>query len=285
VSRYKKMIFARLRFCFVCFCLVCVPAAAAWISEGLTMAQPIPRREIYRGVYYQSSEELQGMVHLIEVDLQAPGIELFLTPRNADASASGHQYRLDYVRNVARAEGLAVAVNGTMFSSDSYLVPMVGDFGTSIDTIVSNYELNHLQPRDFMLWFDDKLNPHLETTRPAPPAALNAAKWAIGTQNLATRGKTPRTSDERRDKRCAIGVDIAKQKLWIGVFASASRNEVRELLWRAGAEYVMSLDGGDSTSLYLGGRAFNVPHGLRLGGQRPVATVFGIRADPLLRPI
>jgi exopolysaccharide biosynthesis protein len=68
----------------------------------------------------------------------------------------------------------------------------------------------------------------------------------------------------------------------IGVFESATQIEATRVLMRAGAQYVMTMDGGDSTSLYLGGRARGVPNGLRFGGQRPVATVIGIKADPIL---
>lgn len=274
-----------MRVIFIGFCLICAPGAAAWMGARLSFAPPIHRLEVYRGIHYQTSRDENGIVHLIEVDLSSPGIDLYLTPLNEDARVNGHQYRLDYVRNVARAEGLAVAVNGTMFSSDSYLMPMVGDFATSIDTIVADHQVSHLQARDFLLWFDDSFTPNLETKRPAPPEALKQAKWAVGTQNLATRGVKRGAGDGRRDKRCALGINPDARKMWIGVFESASREEVRQRLVNAGAQHVMLLDGGDSTSLYLGGRAYHVPHGLRFGGQRPVATVLGIRADPILDPL
>jgi hypothetical protein len=276
---------ARLRASFLCLALICVPATAALVGTSFDLARRMPRREIYRGVFYESWQGEHGVVHLIEVDLTAPGVDLYLTPLDADAKANGHQYRLDYVRNVARAEGLAVAVNGTMFSSDSYLVPMVGDFATSIDTIVADHEISHLHERDFMLWFDDLLKPHLEITKPARPEVLERAKWAVGTQNLSIQGKETRPNDGRRDKRCALGLDPSSRKLWIGVFQSASARDVRDQLLQTGAHYVMLLDGGDSTSFYLGGRAHRVPHGLRFGGQFPVATVLGIRADPILDPL
>jgi hypothetical protein len=284
-STAERLNTVRLRAVFLCIALICVPAAAALIGDSFNSARRTPRREIYRGVFYETRQGEHGSVHLVEVDLTAPGVDFYLTPLDADAKANGHQYRLDYVRNVARAEGLAVAVNGTMFASDSYLAPMVGDFATSIDTIVADHEISHLQARDFMLWFDDRFTPHLETARPARPDVLERAKWAIGTQNLAIRGKGPRPNDSARDKRCALGLDPASRTLWIGVFESASRRDVRDQLMQAGAHYVMILDGGDSTSFYLGGRAYRVPHGLRFGGQLPVATVLGIRADPILDPL
>jgi hypothetical protein len=217
--------------------------------------------------------------------MSAPGIDLFLSPPNLDAKASGHEYRLDYVRNIARSEGLAVAINATLFGSDSYVIPMVGDFATSLDTVVSSYKINHLEAHDYMLWFDDNLTPHVEKTRPAPLEALKRAKFAIGTKNLAIRGRNPGSINNQKDKRCALGVDPDRRKIWIGMFELASRPHATEVLMRAGAEYVMMLDGGDSASLYLGDRSNGVPHGLRFGGQRAVATVFGVKAYPILDPL
>jgi hypothetical protein len=247
---------------------------------------PTPRTEIYRGIFYQTSRGKSGVIHLLEIDLGRPGIELYLTPVNPEAIANGHEYRLDYVRNVARDGGLAIAVNGTLFKSDSYLIPMVGDFATSVDTIIAEYQMNHLHPRDYMLWFDSHLKPHVESTRPAPLAALRNARWAIGGRDLAIRGsKPPKRWSRQQGQRAVVGVDPRQQKMWLGVFESTTQEEATDVLMRAGAEYVMMLDGGNSTSLYLGGRAHGVPGGLRFGGQRPVATVIGVKADPILAPL
>ena len=191
------------------------------------------RTEIYRGVFYHTIQRSGGIIHLVEVDLNCPGIELFLTPLHPEAVANGHEYRLDYVRNVARSEGLAIAVNGTLFSSDSYLLPMIGDFATSVDTVVAEHKINHLQPHDYMLWFDDHLTPHAETSRPAPLESLQRSKWAIGSRDAAFNGIGPRDDDGMREKRAAIGVDLAKTKLWIAVFESATLTEVTETVVRA----------------------------------------------------
>jgi hypothetical protein len=273
----------RLRTFMVCICLLCIPGAAAWVGANFSYTRQTPRTEIYRGVYYQCSQENGITIHLLEVDLSRPGIELFVTPVDQVALARGHEYRLDYVRNAARAEGLAVAVNGNVFSSDSYLLPMVGDFATSRDTIVADYKLNHLNSHDYLLWFDKDLRPHFETFRPAPLEVLQQSKWAIGGIDLSIYGDRPFKHGGPRDKRSIIGIN--HERMWIGVFESATQGEAIEMLMRAGARYVMTLDGGDSTSLYLGGRARGVPGGLRFGGQRPVATVIGIKADPILDPL
>lgn len=280
-SRTKN---SKLRTAVAVLCLVGTTAAAAWTGSRFSIGRATPRTEIFRGVFYRSLLAEHGMIHLIDIDLSRPGIDLYLTPKDAAAVAGGFQYRLDYVRNVARAEGLAVAVNGTLFSSDSYLVPMVGDFAASVDTIVANHEISHLHPRDYLLWFDEQLTPQLEQVRPTPSDVLRKAKWAVGGQALVAPG-TRWSSDDRRDNRTLLGVDPDRRRLWLGVFQAATDQEAVDVLLRDGAKYVMLIDGGDSTSLYFGGRTNGVPGGLRFGGQKPVATVIGIKADPILPPL
>jgi hypothetical protein len=278
-----KPLHPALRTLGVCILLIGTPGAAAWVGTYFTQEHETAQTEIYRGVFYRSYRDGPGMIYLIEVDLSRPGLELFLTPLAPEAVARGYQYRLDYVRNSARVEGLAVAVNGPFFSSDSYLVPMVGDFATGVESIVSNHQISHLNPLDYMLWFDEQLTPHLETTRPTPSHALRKAKWAIGGRALVVRGgKSPNHSPY--DKKTLVGVDPERRMMWIGIFEWSTDAAAADALMLAGAHYVMILDGGDSTSLYLGGRARDVPPGLRFGGQRPVATVFGVKADPILDP-
>jgi hypothetical protein len=274
-----------MRTVVACLCLAAIPCLAAWVSTFFAYSRETPRIEIYHGVYYQTTQLPNGLAHLVEVDLTCPGIDLFLTPIQPDAAANGHEYRLDYVRNVARAEGLAVAVNGGVFNSDSYLVPMVGDFATSRDTIVAERQLNHLNPRNYILWFDDDLTPHAEATKPAPLAALQKARWAIGGIDLAISGRKLRLKRDGLETRTILGLNPDRKTLWIGIFESATRKEATELMMNAGADHVMTLDGGASTSLYFGGRTRGVQRGLQVGGQRPVATVIGIKADPILDPL
>jgi hypothetical protein len=268
-----------------CTCLIATPCAAAWVGTFLSYSRETQRTEIYRGVFYESRRLTNGLAHIVEVQLDAPGIELYLTPVHSEALASGHEYRLDYVRNIARAEGLAVAINGSMFSSDSYLIPMVGDFATSRDSIVADHKLNHLNPRNYFFWFDEGLAPHIEKIAPVPLAALQRAKWAMGAIDLADGDLKPKQGDVDYDARTLIGLDPEHKKLWFGVFESATLSKATLTLIEAGARYVMSLDGGESTSLYFGGRTRGVQHGLRVGGQRPVATMIGVKADPILDPL
>src|SRR5262249_9644073 len=54
----------------------------------------------------------KGLVYWVRVDLTAPGIEVYVTPKDPTAVSLGWQYRLRRIRDVVDKEDLAVAING-----------------------------------------------------------------------------------------------------------------------------------------------------------------------------
>src|SRR3954468_22526959 len=87
----------RLRLVAMCICFAVAPCAAAWIGTRFIYVAQTSRTEIFRGVYYQTIQQRGGIVHLVEVNLNCPGVELFVTPLHPEATANGQEYRLDYV--------------------------------------------------------------------------------------------------------------------------------------------------------------------------------------------
>jgi hypothetical protein len=90
--------------------------------------------------------------------------------------------------------------------------------------------------------------------------------------------ETPRTPT---DARTTVGIDGEKRLLFLAVFENASMRRALTKLAQLGAVDGMLLDGGTSTSMSLGQDADSVRSGVLLGGWRPVATHFGIRARAL----
>jgi hypothetical protein len=244
--------------------------------------------EIFQGMIYgceqlTPSAEGSGAIHWVRVDLSAPGIELFVTPQDPEALEQGWQYRLRWVSSVVRREKLAVAINGSLFTSAPTWRPRLpGDLARGIETVVSYHVVSHVWEHTYLLWFDDRLTPTLETTKPPSQKVLAAAKWGIGGQGVWLRnGVVREDSDRNPNTRTAVGVDSARKLLFLAVAEMISPHLMLQKLAALGAKEGMLLDGGGSTTMSLGAGARQISVGALYGGWRPVATHFGVRARTL----
>jgi hypothetical protein len=243
--------------------------------------------EIYRGVTYScealNGEECRGFIYLARVDLTVPGVGIYLTPLDSAAVSRGYQYRLVNVPSVVGQEGLAVAINGTFFTADSGLFYQTGDLADSVQTIVADGQVSHVDPNSYMLWFEPDLTPHIETGKPPSNSVLGRARWGIGGGAVPLfRGQVrPGAANHEIDHRTAVAIDSHRRLLWLAVFENASPLAVARILAQHGAEDGFLLDGGHSSVMVLGSKATGVKPGTAFVGSRPVATVLGIRADPI----
>jgi hypothetical protein len=245
-------------------------------------------REIFSGITYgcerlEHTEQGHGVLHWVRVELGAPGIELDVTPLDPTAVAHGWQYRLRRIDDVVSDERLAVAINGTLFTSEySWRPRLAGDLANGVETVVSDHVASHLWEHTYLLWFDDDLNPHLRPSKPPSSAELRQAKWGIGGQGVGLHdGKVWSGSDRQPDARTAIGIDAERKLLFLVVAEWASPHLVLERLAKLGARDAMLLDGGGSSAIGIGEGARGIARGPLFGGSRPVATFFGVRARRL----
>jgi len=222
-------------------------------------------------------------MHWVRADLAAPGIELYVTALDAEAVASGWQFRLQDTGAVVQNEDLAVGINGTYFESDSGWVRMSGDLARAGETTVAEHVVSHIGEHTYLLSFDDALNPCIETSKPPSATILDRTRWGIGAQAVwLVSGKIWEGAQRTpADSRTAVGIDQQKKLLFLAVFENASPRRALEVLARLGAVDGILLDGGDSTTMSLGKRATGVRPGVVTGGWRPVATHFGVRARAL----
>jgi len=267
--------------------LTLLAAVGAYALSRRPRPRPFGPCELFRGVTYEcrklpESPEGSGLVHVVRVDLVAPGIELFVTPLDEQAVEEGYQYRLDYASRAAERENLALAVNAAMFEADSSWFPRAGDFARGHETLVADGVVSHVHEHSYLLWFDRQLGAHLEREKPPGPRALAEAAWGIGSQGIVVAdGKVSSLSGREPDHRTLLGIDRDQGYLWIAVFEHASHHLAGRTLVELGAKEAVMLDGGDSTQLYLAESRTDAPHGTLLGGHRPVATFFGVRAATL----
>jgi Phosphodiester glycosidase len=244
--------------------------------------------EIFNGITYgcerlEATGEGSGLLHWVRIDLTAPGIELYVTPLDASAIAQGWQYRLRQIKDIVDREHLAIAINATLFTSNSGWRPqMSGDLANGVETVVADHVVSHVWEHTYLLWFDDHLTPQLLPSKPPAAAELDKAKWGIGGQGVGLQdGKVWPGSSSSPDARTAVAVDRERKLLFLAVGEYISPRLMLEKLADLGAKDGMLLDGGGSSAMALGKDAEGVPAGVLYGGWRPVATYFGIRATPL----
>ena len=172
-------------------------------------------------------------MHWARVDLTAPGIELYVTPTDQTLDGSGYQYRLKRVGTVAQREGLAVAVNGSLFAKEPALIPgyRSGQRAKGVETVVADGRVSHVWEHTYLLWFDTDLVPTLERRKPPPPTALARANGGLGGRVSDWQTGASRTALNRTpDARTAIGVDPGRRLLFLAVFESASPRRAMEEL-------------------------------------------------------
>lgn len=245
-------------------------------------------KPIFQGVTYGSermapSPEGGGVVHWVSIDLTAPGLQLYVTPLDPAAQQRGWQYRLRYIGDVLRGENLSVVINAALFASQSSWGPRLpGDLARSVETLVADHVVNHVWEHTYLLSFDDALNPRLSFSKPPAPEDLARARWAVGGQGVGLReGKVWRGADHKPDARTAVAIDRERNLLYLAVAERISPRLLLEKLASLGAKDGMLLDGGSSSALAFGHGVRNARVGAVFGGWRPVATYFGIRAQPL----
>jgi hypothetical protein len=255
-----------------------------WWGRGA----PRAATNIFTGITYgcerlEAAEEGSGLLHWVRVDLTAPGIELYVTPLDASALAQGWQYRLRRIEDVVEREQLAVAINATMFTANSGWWPhMSGDLANGVETVVADHVVSHVWEHTYLLWFDDKLAPHLRASKPPSATELATAKWGIGGQGVGLQdGKVGPGNSRKPDSRTAVAVDRQRKLLFLAVGEYISPRLILEKLADLGAKDGMMLDGGSSSSMAIGKGAREVSRGAVYGGWWPVATYFGVRARPL----
>jgi Phosphodiester glycosidase len=250
--------------------------------------EPRAPTEIFKGITYgcerlEATEEGSGLLHWARIDLTAPGIELYVTPLDPSAVAQGWQYRLRHIKDIVDREHLAIAVNATLFTSNSGWRPrMSGDLANGGgETVVADHVVSHVWEHTYLLWFDDQLMPHLRPSKPPSAAELAIAKWGIGGQGVGLQDGKVSLGSTSPDSRTAVAVDRQRKLLFLAVGEYISPRLVLQTLADLGAKDGMLLDGGDSSSMVLGKDAAGVSAGVLYGGWRPVATYFGVRAKPL----
>jgi len=255
--------------------------------------QPEPAKQVlFEGISYVREVRRSPrpmIIHVVAVNLRAPGIELIVTPGDPKAERS---LKARTTSKFLDQFGVQIAVNGDGFTpwySNNILdyYPHSGDpvepigFAASQGTVYS--ENLHEQP---VLYFTRNNQARFGTP---PGKIINAIS---GNLMLVQDGQILPSLEEAREPRTAIGLDKRGKSLIMvvvdgrqpGYSDGATLEELASILVAHGAYTAMNLDGGGSSSLVMdqGGKAtlLNSPinHGIP-GWERPVGNHLGVFAE------
>jgi len=260
-----------------------------WVWDWVCRRSPVAPTDIFQGVTYgcdrlESDSHGNGLVHWVRIDLSATGVELYATPLDPAAVRQGWQYRLKTTSGVVENERLAVGINAGLFAPKSRFISLPGDLARSVETMIADHNVSHVGTTSYLLWFSDDLSPVLETSKTPAKSVLDQARWGVAGQGVGLRhGILCPSGMEKRDPRARTGVGINRERkqLFLVTFECATPERAYEKLAALGIQDGMLLDGGESTAMTLGNEAHGVRSGTLIGGWRPVATHFGVRAKPL----
>lgn len=251
---------------------------------------PMKKNEIFRGVHYFSTtiKNIEGdssRVMGFEIELDAPGVEFFIRPLDTAAVEQGAHYNLRWPDLEVLRQDLSVLINGVLYHPGQWTKSYPGAKVSAVESLIIDGELTHLDPHSYLIWFDETLLPHVETTKPPPAEAIRQAKWAIGVQGLRiTDGSARHASSSDHDrvmKRTFIGVDPNQRKLWLLVFGAIDGYQMIDVARQTGIVHGGQLDSDDGTWGIVGPGAVGVRAMTGIRGLRPIASYIGIRALPV----
>jgi len=270
--------------------------AGVGCRQEQSAAARAPGRELFKGVRYLREEVADPrplVVHVVTVDLTAPGVGVLVTPGEP---TDGRQLRARTTSGFLREFGVQVAVNGGFFEPwhtkgpHSYY-PHAGDPVDAKGLAVSRGE--RYSPLDAK-----HTAVHVSKDNRAAVGEMAGPVWnAIsGWPLLVEEGKPTDLSDLARHDaphpRTAVGVDGSGRRLILVVVDGRQRGrsegvrlaELGDLMARHGAHTAVNLDGGGSSSLVAEGEngqpeLLSSPiHGGVRGMERPVANHLGVFA-------
>ena len=240
------------------------------VSDG--MASPLGRRPprtnhtetLFQGVTYLREARVTPrllMVHVIRIDLTAPGVHFLVTPGDP---TSGLDARTATTSAFARRYKTQVAINGGFFKpfdrEDFPLEPNRPHTADAVDIsglAISNGTLYSTdEPRRAKLCLTGNRAVITRSGCPSDTTNAIAGNWILAHDGMPAGW--PRR--EVLHPRTAVGVDASGQTLWLfvvdgrqpGYSEGVSLPELAKIAVGFGADTVLNLDGGGSSAMVVG---------------------------------
>ena len=269
-----------------------VPARLAPIS---LQGQPFEGVTYYRlvGGRKAKAERLLPrplVIHILEIDPQAPGVSFFTTPDNGDAP---NEFTREVTSKFLTKYHMNIAINGDFFNAESGNTTDARGLAVSKGKVGSVPATGEKTYPALTISEDKKL----QIVRPTevPEGIWSAVSGGPVLLVDGQKGTFP--AKDETHPRTAIGIDTDTNHLLIlvvdgrqpGFSEGMYLNEVADLLLEFGVEQAMNLDGGGSTTLVFsegkeGARVVNSPSdgstAWTSGWERAVANHLGVVAKP-----
>jgi hypothetical protein len=215
-----------------------------------------------------------GRMYWGKFELDRGKVDLFITPPDASLAGTRWTHRLAHTGEVARGNGLALAINGGLFGSESWPPQLrrAGQRAYTSETTVVQGTVVHWWEHTYLMEFSEDLTPTPLVSKPPPPEdSLRSLRWAIGSQGWSLfGGKWYNIESAPVGRFTAVGLDLAHRTLFLGVVEHATRYRLATELAARGATHVFMLDGSESSTFAVNGRAIT-------GDWRPVANHIGVK--------
>jgi hypothetical protein len=274
--------------------LVMIPV---FVLRGRRPPREAYTAELFQGIVYTRqvhSSPRPLIVHIVEIDLDAPGIRVLVTPGD---SSHGLEVPARTTSAFAEEFGVQVAINGGYFKPfrvGNFLFDYYPHEGDPVDVLglaisgSKTYSLSAegrpvlcvLKGRAVIRHFD---------------CPIDTVQALAGNRILVENGITSVGNRGLPSPRTAVAVDKTGKTLWLIVVDGRQRNysegvtlaELADIAKALGADQALNLDGGGSSTLVImegpSPRTINSPIHKRIPmWQRPVANHLGIYAEPLM---
>ncbi|MCU0540774.1 MAG: phosphodiester glycosidase family protein [Oscillatoriaceae cyanobacterium Prado104] len=270
------------------------------IPYFLRPAQTNEARSLFQGIAYQRayrSSPRPALVHIVTVDLTAPGIGIFVTPGapTADLTETDARTATEFLKEFK----LQLAVNGNFFYPcieeapwDYY--PRSGDRVNNVGHAIANGKVYSQPDSNFpALCFDAKNRAAIVENGSCPQGTVyGIAGDTVLVKNGKPAAQNPQESQEDKPyPRTVAAINKTGEKLWLIVADGKQRfyseglklSEITEISMQLGADTVLNLDGGGSVTLAVaspsGAKLLNAPIQNKIPMQeRPIANHLGFYA-------
>jgi Phosphodiester glycosidase len=253
---------------------------------------------LFQGITYQReahSTPRPYLLHVVTIDLTAPGIGVFVTP--GKPTPDDREIHAQTTSEFVQEFKLQLAINANYFfpfSEDNPwdFYPHSGDRTNVLGQAISQgFIYSPAQAKWPVLCFDAENRAQILESGKCPNQTVHAV---AGRHLLVNRGAAinlDKLEDDKPYARMAVAIDKPGKKLWLIAVdgkqplysEGVTLAELSEIVLKLGVQTALNLDGGGSTTLVVrdrsGIRALNAPIHTKLPmRQRPVANHLGFFA-------